>query len=89
MGVRAAFNLGPTSIDIDPCHSRRTQSGRSGTQRVSRSLRWLDSQSDLRCAGNDNEVKPDAAVSFATYLTTSQNSPATQMKPKVKSTVLR
>ena len=33
--------------------------GRSGIQRVSRSLGWLDSRSDLRSAGNDNAARPE------------------------------
>ena len=94
MGARAAFNLGPTSIDIGSVRSTFVipdgpQCGRSGIQRVSRSLRWLDSRSDLRSAGNDSEAKTDEAVSYAIYLITCQNIPATHTKPSVKSTVLR
>jgi hypothetical protein len=51
-------------------------------------LERLDSRLDLRSAGNDNEAKPDEAVSYATYLIICQNIPATQTKPSVKSTVL-
>jgi hypothetical protein len=93
LGLRAALNLGPTFLDrvrlIDPLSFRRPQCGRSGIQRAGRLLERLDSRSGLRSAENDNEAMPDEAVSYATYLITCQNIPATQTKPSVKSTVLR